>query len=245
VSSQLSAEYETKPPAEYKPSAAPKKIAPLAPSTPDMLAAKDSSSYAVKPAMLNFADSLGSNSRMSLRTVDSKRLTEIHPERYQSAGVPPRTTTAAISPKPLKLKNEVSSPAMKNFKDMLGPNSKMSLSTVDSTKLTAIHPERTESTRMVASPTASVSPKASQPKKSPVNNTAATKNFKDMLGPNSTRSLSTVDSKELTAIHPTKVERPSWVDTQPKEANDPQLPSQRYFNRLQKATSKSEESTLA
>jgi hypothetical protein len=92
---------------------------------------------ALQPALNNFQDKLGSNSRMSLSTVDTTLLTAPHPENLPPppivAHMPSRLTEEQSAPLP---------PALTNFQNELGSNSKLSLSNVDTTELTAIHPRR-------------------------------------------------------------------------------------------------------
>jgi hypothetical protein len=121
-------------------------------------------------------------------------------------------------------------PAQKNFQDKLGTYSVRSLSNVDSSELTAIHPDKMKRsshlTPTMKTPPLSTGDRPFAP---------AQKNFQEKLAPHNNRmSLSSVDSQTLTAIHPNGVNR------RPTGIPSSELPSQRYFNRVQEQTPQQE-----
>lgn len=149
----------------------------------------DYDAYPESYGILNFQDKLGSYSRMSLRNVDTTQLTAIHPERISlrqelssSSMLPPADEESAPLP-----------PALTNFQNKLGPYSTMSLRNMDTSELTAIHPERLPSRSQVTR-----APSAKEAAPQP----PALTNFQNELGSYSAMSLSNVDTVELTAIHP-------------------------------------------
>jgi hypothetical protein len=92
----------------------------------------DDESAPLPPTLTNFQNKLGPYSTMSLSNADTSELTAIHPDH-----LPPR---AKVTQAPSEDESAARPPALTNFQNELGTYSSMSLSNVDTTELTAIHP---------------------------------------------------------------------------------------------------------
>jgi hypothetical protein len=104
------------------------------PSRPGMsaLPPADYESAPLPPTLTNFQNKLGPYSTMSLSNADTSELTAIHPDH-----LPPR---AKVTQAPSADESAARPPSLTNFQNELGTYSSMSLSNVDTTELTAIHP---------------------------------------------------------------------------------------------------------